>query len=196
MNKAIPIVLILVIVVVVAALLMSQPAQQPAQPEQKTQPAEQEQPEESTQTTGTEQTSGTTPPSGIDYMGPVECTISGQPSDGSPAVTSHVKMEYPKMRSTTQMGDTSATIITADGRTYYMNMYGDSWIETNVDEVETPDPDTIVADAQSPPQGWTYDCRAVADIPDSEFQLPPGAQVLNIEDMMGGGGLPEGFEMP
>ncbi len=136
---------------------------------------------------------GTVPPAGINFNAPFECTITVPTSSGS--MTADIKMEppmkmwmYTPAQAATQ--GQAMTVLTSDMRTFYMNMAGQWMKSTSTDNSAMGDFDPAEVQAQytNPPAGYTYNCRQVGDIPDSQFQLPAGVQPLDLDAMAAGGG--------
>lgn len=126
---------------------------------------------------------------------PVICTMiidmaeaNADPSLQGITTTMVIKMEHPKTRAdATSMGVASLSIISPDGVNAYMNipMLGaNTWYQSTVDEgTEMPGPEEIGAMLAQLPAGVSINCEISGDIPDSEFQLPPGAEVVPIEQL-------------
>jgi len=122
---------------------------------------------------------GGTPSIGSDVLNaisagmPVVCTMS-DPSDGGMAI--NLKMELPKVRMEGAVVGVSFTII-SDGTNAYMqnSMQGSDWYIYPLDmvDVKIATPDEIGG------------CQVSGDIPDSEFQLPPGVVPKDLSAMAG-----------
>jgi flagellar basal body-associated protein FliL len=123
---------------------------------------------------------------------PVSCTF--QISSGSEQGTATLKMEAPKMRmEMSSMGD-QITALTPDGQTVYMYMAGQWYVfEGDAATVEMPDPSEVEYALNNPGEGISYNCQLVGDIPDSEFQLPPGVTPIDMANMYGDPSMYEGM---
>jgi hypothetical protein len=116
---------------------------------------------------------------------PVICTFDM--NDGTQVGTATLKMEAPKMRMDASTQGEQVTMISPDGLIVYMYSQG-QWYEFSADQstVKMPDAAEIEYALENPEAGITYNCNAVGDIPDSEFQLPPGVTPVDFGDLMGG----------
>jgi len=141
-----------------------------------------------TPTTPVVPTTPTTPttPGGGTPTGPMECVITTV-SEGVTSVST-IKIEPPtKMKMTAESMGITMTMITSDGVNAYIQspIFGTKWVQTTMEsgDAEMPTQEEINAQMANPPAGTTYVCNPVADIPDSEFQLPAGAQVTTQEEL-------------
>jgi hypothetical protein len=117
--------------------------------------------------------------------------ITGDPSFSGMTMSATIKMEAPKMwMSASAMGQ-SYTMI-SDGANLYMYspMMGEDWyMFSGADaDVTVGTPQEIMEGIQDIPEGVTLNCQLLADIPDSQFQLPAGVTPIDIMDMMEGTG--------
>lgn len=107
----------------------------------------------------------------------VEGTMSGK-----------IRMENPKISMVASMmfeaGGMNMDVdmeMRSDGVNAYMLMDGipgmsGEWLKVSSGQTAgmPTDPDEIARSLEQRPEGMTLECRLVGDIPDSEFQLPPG----------------------
>jgi hypothetical protein len=115
----------------------------------------------------------------------MECDITTT-TEGVTSVA-NMKFEPPtKIKMTGSSAGITMTVISSDGATVYMQspLFGTKWIQTTMEsgDATMPTQEEINAQMANPPAGTTYNCRQVADIPDSEFQLPAGAEVMTMEE--------------
>lgn len=115
----------------------------------------------------------------------MECDVTTT-AEGVTSVA-NIKIEPPtKMKMTGSSAGITMTVITSDGANVYMQspIFGTKWIQTTVEsgEATLPTQEELNQALANPPAGTTYNCRPVADIPDSEFQLPAGAEFMTMEE--------------
>ncbi len=205
-NQTIILVVVLavvVIVIVAAALLMGGGGRQtlPAYPGAAPEGAS---PKPTTESPSTGPSSAEQPstPIGNDVAAalsagmPVLCTMtidmgvaSGDPNLAGTTTTIDMKIEAPKMRAESSTMGMEFTVIT-DGTNVYMQMpaMGSDWyiMTPETATIDIPMPDEIREGLQNLPEGTTLDCQVTGDIPDSEFQLPPGVVPKDFSELMGG----------
>jgi hypothetical protein len=71
----------------------------------------------------------------------------------------------------------------------YSPQMGTTWLKITSEAAPTGQPMDATAIQESfddPPEGVTYNCRVIGDIPDSDFAPPAGAQVQDMSALTGG----------
>jgi len=188
MNTTIVIVLVLVIIVAVAAVLLmggggggdTTPVKQTTTTDdQKT--TDTTKPVDKKDDTKVDDTKVPDAMAGLNFNQPMECKVT----DKNTGMVSVVKVEGSKMRIETNMQGMDSIVLTSDGKEYYMYSPQMGWMKME-DPGSVDDYEDMEAVYMEPPAGITYECKNLADISDSEFQLPAGAEVVDLEDMMAG----------
>ena len=181
----------IVAIVAIAAVLMMGGGGEQAAPQSEEQPSDPVSPSSDTPPASggqtTEPTSGDSNGAlpGIDVTAPMICTWTVT-SQGE-TYTATAKMEPTnKMRMESTFDGIETVVLTSDGSTFYMqNSESEQWMKMTTEPEDMPTPEDMEAYYEDP-QGAsvTYDCNNVADIPDSEFELPAGADVMDLDAMM------------
>ncbi|MBN2518041.1 MAG: hypothetical protein JXB14_04305 [Candidatus Altiarchaeota archaeon] len=140
---------------------------------------------------------GTTPPAG---GGTGMETLADAIAAGSPVICEitinevpmKLWMEAPKIRAEVDYeaeGMPISMIVISDGTDSYMqmSMFGDDWYKAPQDEEQptVPTAQEIKESLESLPDIETS-CQRVADIPDSQFQLPAGVVAKDMSELMAG----------
>jgi hypothetical protein len=138
---------------------------------------------------GTPSGNGTDIASAMAAGEPVECAITGA-VNGTP-VTMDLQMEAPnKVKMVINAQGLESTVVTSDGglNVYVYDPQTSSWMKFTSEtapEQQNMDAEAIRQEMNNPPEGVSYDCRVVGDIPDSEFAPPVGAQVQDMSALLG-----------
>ena len=193
------VVLAVVVIVIVAAVLMMGGGGAPAAPTgpYPTGPGSTVPPPSETPSTGQPSTPvGNDVASAIAAGMPVLCTMtmdmgvmSGDPSLAGMTTTMSMKMESQKVRAEGSSMGMSFTVISDGVNAYvHMPMLGPDWYIASGEgmNVEVPTPEEVRQQLANLPEGMTLNCQPTGDIPDSEFQLPPGVVPKDMSEMMGG----------
>jgi len=132
-------------------------------------------------------------PSGLNFAGSVQCDITMANSTGT--ITETVEMKAPKkIKAVITAQGMESTVITSDGVTFYMyTPQMGQWLKVTSQSQNVPDLSTVQQQYSNPPAGVTYNCRNVADIPDSEFQLPAGVTAVDMSQLAAGYGGTGGY---
>jgi hypothetical protein len=125
-------------------------------------------------------------PAGVNFGTPTEC-IATVTTDGE-TDTYHYLVEGSKMKVMGETAQGKLTVISPDGKTYYLkDPSSEQWMKiTDLDQYGVYNPNDLEASYQDTDSTAALDCNNVPDIPDSEFQLPPDAEVLDLNAMMEG----------